>query len=536
MTKRQDPCEATELPYDFRIEQANARRAQAESGQAQNADRSLTESRGADTYMTAVFAKTLPHNSFGEVLVDDFMRIEIALRAGEQKWFDLIQRDSAAVRKLVNPQAALAFSMEGADSHGLTIPPAPSMVSAEAAAEMVEVYGKAILRDASFRDIQNGSTGMPGNALDLISDLNSFGTEFTGPKEGGVVTNGTLFRGTGPGETVGPYVSQFLLHDFEYGNMQMSQVLETENDSPTAISVSGWLDIQRGITPPGANKSGNLRRIHNPRALGSYVHNDPILMAYYNACLILLTNGAAFDANIPSLANEDHFATLGLADVITRTAHVCQLALKAAWHQKWNVNMRLRPEVMAGRVHFTLLEGEDYNLDAGLLGSNTVANMRAINAGNSHDTYLLPLIYPEGSPAHPSYPAGHATMAGAATTVLKAFFDDNQLMTSLASGAFKIVESVTGTETMQDLLDNAITDPAVTNTLTVSMELNKLASNIALGRDMAGVHYRSDGDQGLRLGEKVAIQYLKDVASTYNEDFAGFTFTSFDGTPVVVSP
>jgi hypothetical protein len=35
--------------------------------------------------------------------------------------------------------------------------------------------------------------------------------------------------------------------------------------------------------------------------------------------------------------------------------------------------------------------------------------------------------------------------------------------------------------------------------LTVGNELNKLASNIALGRDAAGVHYRSDGVQGIRL-------------------------------------
>ena len=127
-------------------------------------------------------------------------------------------------------------------------------------------------------------------------------------------------------------------------------------------------------------------------------------------------------------------------------------------------------------------------------------------------------------------------MAGAGVTVLKAFFDDNALMTSLRGGAFPIVESITGTETMAQLEANAIVDPLVTNQLTVGVELNKLASNIALGRDMAGVHYRSDGDQGLVLGEKVAIQYLKDVAATYNEDFPGFTLTKFDGTPITITP
>jgi hypothetical protein len=37
----------------------------------------------------------------------------------------------------------------------------------------------------------------------------------------------------------------------------------------------------------------------------------------------------------------------------------------------------------------------------------------------------------------------------------------------------------------------------------------KLASNIALGRDTAGVHWRSDGIEGLKLGEAVAIGILR---------------------------
>jgi hypothetical protein len=40
---------------------------------------------------------------------------------------------------------------------------------------------------------------------------------------------------------------------------------------------------------------------------------------------------------------------------------------------------------------------------------------------------------------------------------------------------------------------------------TVGGELNKLAANVALGRDTAGVHWRSDGVEGLNLGEGVAV-------------------------------
>ena len=68
--------------------------------------------------------------------------------------------------------------------------------------------------------------------------------------------------------------------------------------------------------------------------------------------------------------------------------------------------------------------------------------------------------------------------------------------------------------------------------LTVGGELNKLAANIALGRDTAGVHWRTDGIEGLNLGEAVAIGVLRDVRTTLTEEFGGFSLTRFDGTTV----
>jgi hypothetical protein len=64
--------------------------------------------------------------------------------------------------------------------------------------------------------------------------------------------------------------------------------------------------------------------------------------------------------------------------------------------------------------------------------------------------------------------------------------------------------------------------------------LNKLASNIALGRNFAGVHWRSDATESLRLGEEVAIRYLREERYCFNEDFAGYSLTKFDGTTITV--
>jgi hypothetical protein len=71
--------------------------------------------------------------------------------------------------------------------------------------------------------------------------------------------------------------------------------------------------------------------------------------------------------------------------------------------------------------------------------------------------------------------------------------------------------------------------------LTIGGELNKLAFNHPMGRDWAGIHYRSDTAAGLALGEAVAIAFMQDNVGTFTESFPGFEFTGFDGKPVVIS-
>jgi hypothetical protein len=70
--------------------------------------------------------------------------------------------------------------------------------------------------------------------------------------------------------------------------------------------------------------------------------------------------------------------------------------------------------------------------------------------------------------------------------------------------------------------------------LTVGGELNKLAANVAIGRDTAGVHWRTDGIEGMNLGEAVAIGILQDYSATTNEVFEGFSLTKFDGTTITI--
>ena len=56
------------------------------------------------------------------------------------------------VSQLVNPQAAYAYQLEGADSHAIALAPAPTFTSLETSGEMEELYWMALARDVRFLD------------------------------------------------------------------------------------------------------------------------------------------------------------------------------------------------------------------------------------------------------------------------------------------------------------------------------------------------------------------------------------------------
>ena len=64
--------------------------------------------------------------------------------------------------------------------------------------------------------------------------------------------------------------------------------------------------------------------------------------------------------------------------------------------------------------------------------------------------------------------------------------------------------------------------------LTVEGELNKLAANIAIGRNWAGVHYYTDYIESMRMGEQIAIGLLEEQKLTFPENFT-MTVPIFDG-------
>ncbi|NNL65432.1 MAG: phosphoesterase [Myxococcales bacterium] len=462
------------------------------------------EQRYAD--QRASFSKTLPHDDLGEVDRSAYRALLRALASREPADFEAIPLSPQADRRLANPQAAFVFDLVGRDGHATRLPEAPAFASAELSAEIAEVYWQALTRDVPFRAYD--ASPLVAAAID---DLNALPAVLA-PTEGGVVTPGTLFRGETPGDRVGPYLSQFLWHDVPYGAAPIVQRYQTPIPGDDFMtSYEEWLAIQRGAAPAASIRFDATRRyLRDARGLGEYVHVDVLFQAYYNAAMILTGFGPdALDPALPyrGSASQGGFVTFGGPHLFDLVAKAARVALGGAWYHKWCVHRRLRPEVYAGRIENHLRGAKDYGLPLDLLMSEAVARVRT-QQGNA----LLPMAYPEGSPTHPAYPAGHATVAGACATILKAF----------ANEAFEIPDPVEASEDGLDLLAWG-GEP-----LTLGGEIDKLAANISLGRDAAGVHYRTDA-RGIEVGESQAIGILQDYSRTYNEDFDGFTLTRFDG-------
>jgi hypothetical protein len=454
-------------------------------------------------------------------------------------------------RRLVDPQGGLAYQLENVAVTQLAAPPAPTLASADTAAELVELYWEALARDISF--INWGSDPTIAAA---ISDLNARFKFYAGlpqyeivppgrparpeprgfptqpmtplgqiPGPGNNITLKTLFRGFTKGDQIGPFLSQFLIKDTPYGPQTIPAKIQPAVAQDYMMDPASWLFIQRGCMPGPVQILPTPRYITNGRDISRYIEFCLPTQPYINAMADLLQMpdaqrndgggyGIAFDPNNPynHSCTQEGFVTFGPTHILALINKVGFAAHSHTWHEKWFVHRRLRPEEYGGWVNFTFRNERSYPINS-VLGTSTVIPKIAAKTGGY---YFLPQAFPEGSPVHPSYTAGHATLAGACVTVLKAFFND------LAPIPNPRQPNAAGTALVNYTESDA-------NQLTVGGELNKLAANIGYGRDFAGVHWRSDNTASLLRGEDVAISFLEDWGFTYNENFAGFEFTDFRG-------
>jgi hypothetical protein len=455
------------------------------------------------------YSKGLPHNYLGEVEENAYQSLLRALASQNPADFEHVVL--GGTMRLVNPLAGLGFDLQGADSQALGLRPAPAFDSDEQAAEIAEDYWMALARDVPFSEY----AGHPLVAA-AAADLTRLGG-FRGPRRAGAVCADTLFRGTAPGDLSGPYVSQFLWKPAPFGAESVDRRMRTAQPGLDYLtSYAEWLNVQNGVATGTALLDDPVPRfVRTGRDLALWVRRDVLVQAYFDAMLILFALGIPFDSANPYTASrtQDGFATFGEPHVVSVLCAVTTRALKAVWFQKWFVHRRLRPEQLAGRIHHHVAGVASYPIHTDILGSPVLDEV-AVRTGS----HFLPMAYPEGAPLHPAYGAGHATVAGACVTVLKAFFD----------------ESAAIPDPVEATADGFTLRPYTGGELRVGDELNKLASNIALGRNFAGLHWRSDATESLRLGEDVAMRFLAEERICFAEPFGGFSLTRFDGTRVTV--
>jgi hypothetical protein len=487
------------------------------------------EARYADKGGT--YTKGLPHDSFGRVNLNAYQTFKTALNSGEFSDFEKIIM--GGTRTLNGPQAGLAFCWEALDNAQFgqpQVPPAPAAASDQNAAELLEHYWASLLRDVAFTDYPSNSI-----AVRAAAELGSQPT-YLGPRNSsGQVTPNLLFRGVFPGETLGPYLSQFFLLPTFLGSQPIDQQQVTYLPNiDYGTDFDEWLKIQNGIDTGLRNQvDRQLRYRRNGRDLAAFTHVDVLYQAYFTAFLVLAGinpqppgsiafGGALLNPGNPynNSTTENGFATFGGPDFAATLGEVATKALNAAWYQKWFVHLRPRPEATGGLVHL-IKTGRGNQTDVKL--SHVILNSHGLQQSfNKYGTWLLSQAFPEGSPTHPAYPTGHGTLGGACITVLKFFFDGNFVIPNPVvptSDGLSLVP-YTGSEAGQ---------------LTVNGELNKLGHNVTFGHGIhAGIHWRSDSDTALLLGEAVALSFLGDRAKTYNEPFT-VNLTKFDGTTATIS-
>jgi hypothetical protein len=480
---------------------------------------------------SASFSKCLLQDDIAVVNPAAWRSFKKALKSGRNVDFEAIIL--GGTRTLNGPQGAYALDLVGSDSVQFgdasspndpagpaIVPPFDQIASPAYGTQLIEEYWASMLRDVAFTDYESNSTAAAAGA-----DLGAQ-PDYRGPRDSnGNVAPNLLFRGNYPGETIGPYVSQLMITPTNLGQQPIDQRMMTYLPGIDYMTdTTTFLQVQNGIDTGLSNKVDPRRRyLHNGRGLAAYTHVDVLYQAYFTGLLVLLGPlNAPLNPGNPYVNSrtQNGFCTFGTPDFAAAMGLVAARALQRVWYQKWLIHLTHRPEAGGGVLH-QILSGNQSQVEA-RLASNVLNSEAVERTFNQYGTYLLPQAFPEGSPSHPSYPTGHGTVGGACITMLKFFFDETYVIPR------PLVASSDGTSLVQYTGSDA-------GQITVGGELNKLARNITFGHGvLAGIHWRTDSDYAMLLGEAMAISYLNDLARSYHEKFS-VTFTKLEGNEITIS-
>jgi membrane-associated phospholipid phosphatase len=444
--------------------------------------------------------------------------------------------------KLVDAHCVFDIELEGKYKSSFVIPPAPSITSLTAAAEILEVYVMALLRNYNFHILDpecifydNIPTEAKTYRDTLIGYLNLPGIKGHLPYQefdsNNNITKDTLFRGIARGDLIGPYVSQFFYYETAIGNLKLEQKYQCLDLSENIVPDISNSKYHFGKTEQyfneiwnGGLKSSALQTktkyMTTILDLAMYINRDQIWEAIFVTASLFLSRGIPIGFHTkkrsPGFAR---FVNLGPVDLYNLMTKATKLAMNSTWVWKWS-QLRPRPEEMAYQIHLAKTHNDStVNFPEELLNNPILQEIAKYNNGK----YLMPLGYSQGSPFHPSYPGGHATIAAAMVTIMKAWFNCDCLIPA-------VVPDMTGDNLVMYKLKN--NDDI--QYLRIEDELEKIVTNCSHSRNMAGIHYRSDTEVGISIGEQAAISVLEDEVNKYSDEIA-FRFRKRSGEVVTIA-
>jgi hypothetical protein len=495
---------------------------------------------------SGLWSKCLPHTALGIVSPTAYQSFLHALSTGSfQDFQNIIVGNPGGpgfTGTLNGPMGSYAFDLEGLDSHATVIPPAPSVTSAQTAAELVEHYWAAMMRDVQFEDYASSSLAAQACAdLNNMSYVRQNNSIFPYP-----VTPQNLFRGQvvpGDGNVQGPHLSQFLVQPTFMGVQTLPQLMVrflsvSEGGADYLTDPVEYQNVESGFPPTQSLRYDPVaRHFRMGRDLAAFAHVDALHQAYWVATLVLAGIGTPPNPGNPynGSRTQHGFGTFGgpaggPVDAIGTVPEMATRALKAAWFHKWIVNLRQRPEEVAALIHANLTHQHPLPQAAQALHQDVFNSAVLPIVHAQYGSYLMPQAFPEGAPTHPCYPTGHGTVGGACIAAIKFFFDGSQPIRPLLLAA--------GSDVMVPTADGLGLTPytgADRDSLTINGELSKLAWNITIGHGIhSGIHFRSSSLYSILLGEQVGISVLKDRARSYAEPFT-INITKFDGTIATIS-
>jgi hypothetical protein len=446
------------------------------------------------------------------------------------------------------PQGAFARQPVGDQSPTYPSAIPPQVGSDDYAVELAELYWASLLRDVPFTLFTDSTTHPVITAA--VKNLNDNIAHYRGPvNASNKVTPRLLFRGGLPAgkrqpgdpayftdEIAGPYMSQLSFWPTNLGAQQIDQKMQTFMPGQDYMTdLNEWFRVQKGLPPAKQLMPDPVARyMRNGRALGAFTHQDELYQAYFVAYLVLQKWQAAPNPGSPynHYMNQRPFGTFGGPDIAATLGAIAKAAINTVWYQKWAKHLRHRPEAGGGLVHLWKTGAANLPQAAAFgtsfkkiidpaLAASSQKYSRPDTGTDKDKIFLLSQAFPEGSPPHPAYPTGHGTVAGACITAIKFFFDCNQRIVSLVQPMMP----------SEDGLSLNAYNESDAGDMTLNGELHKLAHNISFGHGIhAGIHWRSDTDESLLVGESVAISFLESQKLTYPEKFE-ITITKMDGSP-----